>query len=98
MLENKWLHLALGLLSWFLWLGLYLSARFGNRDVRQWRTPLVFFALIAAGIGALFWATHHDQISFIVLFNSYAMVFAALWLRRRYPPNNHNSTAHQRVR
>lgn len=87
MLANKWFHFALGALSWLLFLGLYVTARFGNRDVRQWRIPLVSFMFVVFGIWAVCFATDHDSIGFIFQFNFYGLFLAALWIKWRYRSN-----------
>jgi hypothetical protein len=89
MLANKWLQIALGSLAWLLWLVLYISARFGKRDVRQWRTPVTFAAFGAFAVWLGCWITDHREIESVFQFNFFGMLFASNWLTRRYP----NATA-----
>jgi hypothetical protein len=85
MLANKWLQIVLGSPAWLVWLALYISARFAKRDVRGWRTPVIFatFGAIAVWLGC--WLIDQNEIGSVFQFNFFGMLFALNWLMRRYP-------------
>jgi hypothetical protein len=85
MLANKWFQLILGSLAWVVWLALYMSVRFGKRDVREWKKPVLAALFVALAIWLGSSITDHRGIGSIFMLNFYGMLFASSWLTRRYP-------------
>jgi hypothetical protein len=84
MLADRWFRLALGSIGLLLWLVLYMLARFGHRDVRRWKNPLLVAGLVLAVAWAGLWITDHEHLADVFLLNYLGFWFAAGWLARRY--------------
>lgn len=85
MLANKWFQFALGSPAWIVWLALFISVRFCKRDAREWKAPAIWAAIGAFAVVMWCWIAEQKEIENIFQLNFYGMLFAALWLRRRYP-------------
>jgi hypothetical protein len=84
MLADRWFRLALGSIGLFVWRALYVLARFGYRDVRRWRNPLLVagFVLAVAWVGL--WTTGHEHLAYVFFLNYLGFFFASGWVKRRY--------------
>jgi hypothetical protein len=84
MLSLKWFRLVIGSVGLLVWLALYVAARFGRRDLRRWRAPLLVLALalVPAWIGFLI--TDHDHIASALQGNWLGLMCASNWLALHY--------------
>ena len=85
MLANKWLQIALGSVGWLVWLAVYISARFAKRDMRGWKTPLIFTGFVGVAVWLGAWVTDHVLFGNLLEMNALGMILASNWLTRYYP-------------
>ena len=83
MFAHKWFRFLLGCGGLAVWLALYLVARFGRRDLRWVKTPLLIAAipLVLAYIGLE--AADRTHLAYILWLNFWGLFCAHMWLRRR---------------
>jgi hypothetical protein len=90
MLALKWFRLLIGSVGLLVWLALYVVVRFGHRDLRRWRAPLMVSALVLAPVWAGFLVTDHNHIASALQGNWLGLMCASNWLALHYrvtPPS-----------
>ena len=84
MFALKWFRLSIGSVGLLVWLALYVAVRFGRRDLRRWRTPLLVLAFVLVPFWLVFVVTDHDRIASALQGNWLGLMCASNWLARHY--------------
>jgi hypothetical protein len=84
MLALKWFRLLIGSVGLLVWLASYVAVRFGHRDLRRWRAPLLVSAFVLVPVWAGFLVTDNDRITSALQENWLGLMCASNWLALHY--------------
>jgi hypothetical protein len=83
MFAHKWFRLLFGSSGFLVWLAMYLVARFGGRDVRSLKTPILIVAVPLFGAWIAAEAADRSQLVTVFSLNFWGLYGAYMWLRGR---------------
>jgi hypothetical protein len=84
MLAHRWFRLAIGFLGLLIWLAIYLLVRFGRRDMRWTKTPLLVLGTLCGLVWIGFEASDKMRAANLFQGNFFGLLCAHYWLNSHY--------------